>query len=440
MRKFMNVMAIVIAEVFLFGSCALAETESFQNPLLYPQPITEYMKLPGSITNILLLGIDFGHKGYWGSGGKKSLENCHTDAVLVIAVNTDEKTADMISLPRDTLTYVPGVKGIYKLNAAINCGDSMEDGLCRISEAASWLMGGIQMDYYFAVDMNTMAALGDALDGVDFELEMSYTGHSGKKYRKGLHHLDGVGITDYMRSRTNATVNANDIGRTGRQRKLMLAIFQKLKTNPELVIKTVKAAQEMKDGFFTNIINEPVTETFRLLSIAMGMSEHSIGSYVLSGKYRTALNGWNFTFTDQQNRQTVIKEVYGVDVPPLQYVGFEYTKWLEDAGFRTVHVLSVADQLREYIAGYGKNGITAKQQEAIDAFEAAYQDAALAFVTAAHSMSKQDTKVMEGARKKLLESGDAAAKLCEYRVKLPWATGKLFYADPYINEVAVDWR
>ncbi len=440
MRIFAKIMTMALAAALLIVSCVIAEAEGYHNLLIHPHFILDNIVLPHNTINIMLLGIDFGHKGYWGSGGKKILEDCHTDAVMVIAVNLDDKRANFISLPRDTLTYVPGVKGIYKLNAAINCGSSVEDGLQKACDAASWVLGGIKIDYYLAVDMNAMAALGDTIDGVDFELEMSYTGHSGRKYYKGLRHLDGVGITDYMRSRTNATVNANDIGRTGRQRELMLAIFQKLKSDPDLFLKAAKAAKEMKDGLFTNIVDANATDILPILPIAMGLNEQNAGSYVITGKYRTALNGWNFTFTDQNNRQAVIKEVYGVDVPQLKYVDFQYTKWLVDSGFKSVHALAVADQLREYIAGYDISDMTAEQQESIQAFEVAYQDAAQAFETAADSMSKEDTKTMEETRSKLRAIGDTAAKVCNYKEKLHWVTGNYFYADPYINEVKLNWR
>lgn len=435
-----RLVSIVAATVLILSLYTLAEAEGYKNPLIHPDSVSDNIDLPHNTINILLLGIDFGHTGYWGSGGKRSLEDCHTDAMMVIAVNLDDKRADFVSLPRDTLTYVPGVKGIYKLNAAINCGSSMEDGLHKACDAASWVLGGIKIDYYLAVDMNAMAALGDAIGGVDFDLEMSYTGHSGRKYHKGLRHLDGTGIVDYLRSRTNATVNANDIGRTGRQRELMMAVFQKLKNDQDIFLKAAKAAQDMKDGFFTNILDASATDFLPMLPIAMGLNEQNVGSYVITGKYRSALYGWNFTFTDQENRQSVIKEVYGVDVPPLRYVDIKYTKWLVDSGFRSVHSLSVADQLRKYIAGYNMGDMTAKQQKAIQAFEVAYQEAARAFETASDSMSKEDTKIMSETRAKLRECGDSVAGMCKYKEKLPWVTGQYFYADPYINEVELNWK
>lgn len=437
MRMLAKILSITLVLVLGVG-CAYAQEGEYANPLINPKAITEYKTLQQKMINILLLGIDYGHEGYWGSGGKKTLEDCHTDAVMVIAVNLDENTMDFVSLPRDTLTYIPGVKGIYKLNAAINCGNgSLEDGLQKACRAAEWVLGGIKIDYYCAVDMNAMAALGDAMGGVDFELEMSYKGHSGTKYRKGLRHLNGTGIMDYLRARKNATVNSNDIGRTGRQRELILAIFKKLKEDQESLVKVLKKAKELQGSFFTDIT---AADALSLLAIASNLEASGFGSYVITGEYKTALKGWNFTFTNQENRHTVIKKVYGVDVPPLSYVDFAYTKWLMKSGFLTIHYLGVADQLREYIEHYAGNNLTEAQREAVTAFEDAYQETMQAFEAAAISVGKSDTKTMDQARKLLRTSGTKAAELCEYSQKLPWSTGKYWYADRYINEIGLIWQ
>ena len=438
MRVFTRIMALTIAATLLFASCAMAETEGFKNPLINPQPI-EYIDVSGDIINILLLGIDFGHKGYWGSGSKKVLENCHTDAVMVVAVDLKNKTVDFVSLPRDTVTYVPGVKGIYKLNAAFNCGKDVQDGLKKACEAASWVLGGIRIDYYFAVDMNAMTAIGDEMGGVDFELEMAYKGHSGKRYRKGMQHLDGTGITDYLRARKNATIRSNDIGRTGRQRDLMQDIYEKLKNDRELLMKTITYARGLTGGYFTNIGDVPVELIAKLLPLALGLDENSIGSYVLTGPYRSS-NTWNFTFTDQENRQAVIKEVWGVDVPPIPYVDRGYMTWLKSSGFLTVRYLHVADELRTFISGLDASGMTPEQKEAIEAFEKAYQETGRAFDVAADTLKKADRYAMEKARKDLRKFGDKAAKLLKYEKKMYWNSNLRFSDDRMINEMKVDWR
>ena len=150
---------------------ALAEGIPSKNPLLHPMESVPEVQTEHEYFNLLLLGIDFGDRGYRGSGGKNVFSDCHTDAVLVASLDKTEQRLRLISLPRDTLTYVPGVMGIYKLNAAINCADTTDEGLQRIQDAASWLLGGVKIDRYCAVDMNAMIEIGDLIGGVDLDVE-----------------------------------------------------------------------------------------------------------------------------------------------------------------------------------------------------------------------------------------------------------------------------
>ena len=75
--------------------------------------ISGYTQTEDEFVNILLLGIDYGGKAWHTSGGKEKLEECHTDGVIVVSLNLTKDTISLISIPRDSLTYVPGGKGIY---------------------------------------------------------------------------------------------------------------------------------------------------------------------------------------------------------------------------------------------------------------------------------------------------------------------------------------
>lgn len=127
-----------------FVLCVYPARAQESNPLVNPQKI-EYVETEHEYLNILLAGIDFGRKGYLGSYHKTELLQCHADAMLVIAMDRTDGSVDLISLPRDSLTYVPGVRGIYKLNGAVNCGDTLEEGLECACAAASWLLGGVEV-------------------------------------------------------------------------------------------------------------------------------------------------------------------------------------------------------------------------------------------------------------------------------------------------------
>jgi polyisoprenyl-teichoic acid--peptidoglycan teichoic acid transferase len=431
MKSTVKAIFILLGIISLFSSSSLAEVVDHHNYLIDPQPIVKYTAPAQNIKNILLLGIDKSDRA-----AAKGFDY-HTDAIMILAVNLDEKRVDLVSLPRDTLTYVPGIKGIYKLNAAINCGGGKtEEGFAKACEAVSWMLGGIKIDYYCAIDMKAMVAIGDAISGVEFNLDMNYTGAYGK-YHKGMQHLNGKGIVDYLRARRNATVNANDIGRTGRQRELIFAIFEKTRGNPALLSNVLSTVQKMDDAIFTNM---SAADVMSYLPLALELDVSKVGSYVITGKYRTALQGWNFTFTDQETRKEVIQKVYGIEVPELKYVSYEYSKWLVNDGLEVVRYLSVAKLLREEVSKYDEAAMNAAQKEALAAFDLAYTQTQDAFDTAADSMSKADTELMADAINELRKHGDALYKLFDGIAKLAWTTGKYWYADRMINEIDVNFR
>lgn len=384
---------------------------------------------PDRFLNILLLGVDYGTAGYWGSGYKKTFEDCHTDSVLVVSLNLDKKKIDLVSVPRDTLTYIPNVKGIYKLNAAINCSENTEEGIQHVSDAVGWLLGGITIDKYCLVDMNAVIALGDAIGGVDFDLEMSYKGRDGRAYRKGMQHLDGQGIMDYIRARKNATVNANDIGRTGRNRKMMATIFQKLRSDFTMIPKALSVMEPNQHHIFTNITQADI---LKLTQTAMTLDIQSIGSHVLTGNYRKALKGWNFTFTDQQHRLDVLKEVYGIDAEPVPYVSKKHTEWLEEIGFTYARYIFTAEKLLNHAKQI--NGATAEQQALLNEFESAFHQLITSFEQAADSMSTKDGRTLRDAGKQLKALGDKVAEAFQYADKYSWKGNNYWYRDPMINE------
>ena len=92
-------------------------TQTLVDEQIAPQEITD------NIVNVLLLGVDADYKPYAAGGGDR-----HTDAIMVVAINMTKNKVDLISIPRDTFTYVPGVKGMYKMNGAINTGGGVEKG------------------------------------------------------------------------------------------------------------------------------------------------------------------------------------------------------------------------------------------------------------------------------------------------------------------------
>ncbi len=440
MKKISFLLVLVTMLSLVMPAMAYQKSEI---PTIDPQPVP-HVDTEDEFFNVLLAGIDLGnYSGLWASGGKRVLENCHADVVMVASVNKTKNTVSLVSLPRDTFVNVPGVRGVYKLNAAINCADNVNDGMQRLCDTATWLLGGIQIDRFVAVDMTALIKLVDAIGGVEFDMDMDYKGHSGIQYKKGVQVLDGVGVMDYVRARKNAGVEANDIGRTRRGRDMITAIFDKVQQNlkTEGIGGMTMSLINLVFGNKLNIItNMTMADLFSMADIAMNLGDAGqIGSYVLEGQYKLAMKYWNFTFTNQDHRKEVLREVYGIEVEELPYVSFKYAEYLLESGHPMGRQILIARQLLDY--GATQNNLTSRQQKALEDLEAAHDRTVLAFDTYAKSQDFSDYKKVNNARMKLRECVEEASMVLKYLEDFQWNTGNYWYRDPLVNEYyEVDWR
>ncbi len=187
------------------------ELPTDRRPAVSETPESTRVPEKQGILNILLTGIDAFENGKTTSGTMP-----HTDAMMVIAVNFDSDTVDLITLPRDTLTTVPGYSGFYKLNGVFNVGlngkfktsgkaDDLAAGFeltCRTAE--QWL-GGVSIPYYYGLDFQAVMDIVDAIGGIDYDVDQPFRSQSGKRgYGVGMHHLDGDAVMGYLRIRQSA--------------------------------------------------------------------------------------------------------------------------------------------------------------------------------------------------------------------------------------------
>lgn len=307
-----------------------------------------------NIVNVLVIGIDgdeYRESSDW--NGKKEW---HSDVMLLLAVNFDQMRVDMISLPRDTYANIPDVKGIYKLNASLNCGGGYvnKDGSInyaafeKVCQSAEWMLGGISVDYYYAVNMDTVKGLVDAIGGVDYEIE----GHfdiAQRFYEPGMQHMDGQAVLDYMRVRKKSKytkvwgISTSDANRVIRQKNMLTALFKKMKSE-NLITSIPSLVQAFEGRLFTNCT---LSQTAALATFAYQLDPNNIGMHSMGGNSATLL-GWNFVFTNQAERVKLIEQVYGVKVSQYpqytkQYAQYRWGTMLEE------QYLEVCEPLTKYV-------------------------------------------------------------------------------------------
>ncbi len=151
-------------------------------------------------------------------------ENGGSDTNLLVALDADQKTINVVSLPRDTLLDVSW--SVKKLNNAYHHG-----GISQTQAEISRLLG-IPVDYYVTVDLRAFVELVDAIGGVDFDIpvDMDYDDPYQDlhiHFQQGPHHLGGDEALQVVRWRQNndGTGYATaDIGRIGTQQEFLKAV------------------------------------------------------------------------------------------------------------------------------------------------------------------------------------------------------------------------
>ena len=297
-----------------------------------PEPI----EVP-DIVNIALFGIDAYENGKTTSGTMP-----HTDVNMVLAINFKTNQISLISLARDCMTTAPGYVGIYKFNGIFNVGGGMEDpnaGLELSCRALEEWFGGLSVPYYYGLDFQAVIDLVNAIGGIDFDLDIPIKTFSGKNIGKGWHHLDGEGVMAYLRMRRTVTQGL-DANRTARQRKMLVAIFKKLKEE-NLLSKIPELLQIMGDDIYTNTT---IAQTTALVNFANDVDPDSIKTYSIQGTMSCRYE-WRYCFIDQQARIDILNEVYGIQAQPIGLNSEFYETFLHKSGFEAMKYLNITKKI-----------------------------------------------------------------------------------------------
>ncbi|MBR3136442.1 MAG: LCP family protein [Clostridia bacterium] len=304
------------------------------------------------IVNIMFIGVDYEAARIDKNWAGKDGNSFHSDVMIVCAVNFNENRVDLISLPRDTYAAIPGVDGVYKLNAALNCGtDGTNYGLfCengegfeKVCEAAEWMLGGIPVHYYYAVTMESVKQIVDIVGGVWYNLEGNFD-NGGRYYKAGFQFMDGQACLDYMRVRKggHGQLPTGDSNRVNRQKNMMVTIFRKMKEE-NMVLKVPEILDAFDGALFTNCTP---AQTAALALFGYKLDPDNIGAHSMAADSATLFH-WNFVFTRQSDRVKLIKEIYGVDVKThpkysLAYGRYTWCKMLEK------QYMNICDPLKSY--------------------------------------------------------------------------------------------
>lgn len=244
------------------------------------------------------------------------MEQTRTDMIMVATFNPEQKTLDVISLPRDI--YVDrSVKHstLKKLNSLYEF-PSAEGGVERLGKEVSRLLG-IPIHDYVMIDYNAVGQIVDAVGGIDVNIPftMYYDDPYSKPplhiyFPKGYTVLDGSNAIKYLRWRQNndGTHGAEgDEGRIKRHQAFIQKLLDKA-LNPTMLPKVVEVAfNNVKTSLEFDQVSGLITDAALVKKEDIHFY-HAVGvnAYFKPLAYSDAL--WYF-LVDEERTQTLMQKI-----------------------------------------------------------------------------------------------------------------------------------
>lgn len=233
-----------------------------------------------------------------------------TEHLSVVCYDKTKKTLNVLEIPQDTylgkdtqwltdkassvwgnpapLTFCKTEgKQIFEINIE-TCRDNGHqieklEGSSKYNVGAIFNALSLPVDGYYYFSQDAFVDLIDNLGGVDVELEKAQT-LGGIEYRDGVRTLDGAGALEYALKRDKGV--AGDLARLVRQRKVLLAVFQRLAAQSEEELTTESIGRVMNGGsrvFFSTNRDDTVT----LIRELSAITPDKITAQILPGEATT---------------------------------------------------------------------------------------------------------------------------------------------------------
>lgn len=222
-----------------------------------------------------------------------------TDTMLLVRFDPQNKKLSVLSIPRDTRTYVEG-RGVVKINEANYYG-----GPASSAKSVSGLLGGVGIDRYVTVNIQGIKSLVDALGGITINVpkDMKYTDESQHLYidlKAGKQNLNGEQIVQYLLYRHD---DLGDIGRVQRQQLLMRA-FVEQEVNVGLLSRLPKILSVIQSHLDTNL---SIEELVALAGFATKTDRAGVQMLMVPGRFSDSKDyKASFWLPDQDAIETLV--------------------------------------------------------------------------------------------------------------------------------------
>ncbi|MCX6379511.1 MAG: LCP family protein [Armatimonadetes bacterium] len=251
------------------------------------------------ILTVLLLGCDHDYSEVLVNHPLKGSRG-RSDAIMIARLDLDNKTINILSIPRDTAVRIEK-HGTRKINSAHQYGGP------ELVKSTIKSVFGIDVDYYTTIDFEAFQKMVDAVGGVDVEVHkrLKYDDNWGGLHidlYPGLQHLDGYKAMGYVRMRHSDS----DFERAKRQHEFLEALRGRV-TNPLNFNNTLNALNTLTDSIKTDM---SVEQMMALANFARSLPRAKVHLETLP-----CLEGPSYVYIKVSDSEKIIRELFpGVQV------------------------------------------------------------------------------------------------------------------------------
>lgn len=221
------------------------------NPLptpLFPREVEAGLVMGGTLvpTIVPLVQRDYNLVNIILLGGDSELTTdgtIRTDTMIVVSINRDTNTVNMLSFPRDLYVFIPTPTGMMnRLNVVYGLGEAIgyTGGGFGLLRQTFFYNFGINIHYYAKVDFSGFKAIIDAIGGISVAVDCTYQDYAligadlptgavrlndDGLYQLGVGYYEMTGAQALWFARTRH--NSSDFDRGRRQQQVLRAIWRK---------------------------------------------------------------------------------------------------------------------------------------------------------------------------------------------------------------------
>lgn len=180
------------------------------------------------LTSILVMGIDKSETRE--KPGKGFRAGGQADFLALMLIDSENGEISTVQIDRDTMTEITtlgifgNVSGMRRAQISLQhgFGDGAEQSAELTRDAVSRLFGGMPVDFYFALNMDAIAAFNDVLGGVEVEITDDFTAQDPMMKPGARLQLTGSQAELFVRGRMSVGDGTNRM-RMARQRVFLSA-------------------------------------------------------------------------------------------------------------------------------------------------------------------------------------------------------------------------